>query len=93
MTTLASPVRAPSAIPDADSTNTVFDDADAVQLALPFGEQEKHREQTSGAQVTLDTSALDAAVDDLRSRFGAGALTRGVLLGRADHGEVPKLPD
>lgn len=70
-----------------------LDDADSVQLALPFGEQEKHRETTSGAQVTLDTSALDAAVDGLRERFGAGALTRGVLLGRADHGEVPKLPD
>jgi len=37
--------------------------------------------------------SLDAALDDVRSRFGAAAVTRAVLLGRADHIDVPLLPD
>ena len=51
------------------------------QLALPF---DAHA-----------TEALDDAVDDLRQRFGATAVTRVVLLGR-EHGlsgSVPLLPD
>jgi DNA polymerase-4 len=55
-----------------------LDDADAVQLMLPFG---------------LDGRALDAALDDVRARFGTAALTRAVLLGRDDHLDVPLLPD
>ncbi|MBT0567802.1 DNA polymerase IV [Williamsia sp. CHRR-6] len=54
-----------------------LDTDDAVQLVLPFAQ----------------TDALDAALDDLRDRFGAGALTRGVLLGREPGMEVPKLAD
>jgi DNA polymerase-4 len=54
------------------------DDA-AVQLALPFGRG--------------SSGALDAALDDVRARFGSGAITRAVLLGH-DHGPtVPLLPD
>ena len=56
-----------------------LDDADAVQLPLPF-------ELTSG-------TALDAAVDGLRERFGASAVTRAVLLGRAPGVSMPMLPD
>lgn len=56
-----------------------LDDADAVQLPLPFD-----------AQVT---TSLDAAVDDLRERFGASAITRAVLLGRNPHVAMPMLPD
>ena len=37
--------------------------------------------------------SLDAAVDEVRARFGTGALTRGVLLGRAQGLTVPLLPD
>ena len=55
-----------------------LDDADAVQLLLPFGG---------------DGRALDAALDDVRARFGAAALTRAVLLGRDDHLDAPLLPD
>jgi DNA polymerase IV len=56
-----------------------LDDANAVQLALPF---DRH----SG-------TALDAALDDVRERFGTSAITRAVLLGH-DHGmSVPLLPD
>ena len=54
-------------------------DGGAVQLALPF---ERER-----------AWALDTTLDELRDRFGAGAITRAVLLGR-DHGpSVPLLPD
>jgi DNA polymerase-4 len=57
-----------------------LDDNDgATQLALPF---ERHT-----------ASALDAALDGVRDRFGSAAITRAVLLGH-DHGlSVPLLPD
>ena len=52
---------------------------DAVQLALPF-------DRWSGG-------ALDAALDEVRTRYGSTAVTRGVLVGR-DHGlTMPMLPD
>ena len=51
----------------------------AIQLALPF-ERERGK-------------ALDAAVDDVRARFGSGAITRAVLLGRDQLLSVPLLPD
>ncbi len=56
-----------------------LDDAEAVQLALPFA--------------TYGTTALDAALDEVRDRFGSGAVTRAVLLGRDRRLEVPLLPD
>jgi DNA polymerase IV len=56
-----------------------LDDDHAVQLALPF-------DRTAGA-------ALDAALDEVRERFGAQAVTRAVLLGRAPGLTVPMLPD
>ena len=37
--------------------------------------------------------ALDAALDEVRERFGANAVTRAVLLGRDQGLEVPLLPD
>ena len=62
-----------------------LDDADAVQLILPF--ERRNRVGDCGG------TALDTALDDVRSRFGATALTRAVLLGRDDHLDVPLLPD
>ena len=56
-----------------------LDDDHAVQLTLPFG-------RGSGG-------ALDAALDDLRERFGSSAVTRAVLLGRDPGLTVPMLPD
>jgi DNA polymerase IV len=56
-----------------------LDDDRAVQLTLPF-------ERQSG-------SALDAALDEVRDRFGPRAVTRAVLLGRDQGLEVPLLPD
>ena len=50
---------------------------DAIQLAFPFDRQR----------------ALDATLDDLRDRFGTGAITRAVLLGRDQGISVPLLPD
>jgi DNA polymerase IV len=49
----------------------------AIQLALPFDR----------------TSALDATLDEVRERFGSGAITRAVLLGRDPDWTVPLLPD
>jgi DNA polymerase IV len=56
-----------------------LDDADTLQLALPF----ERREQ----------EALDAAVDAVRERFGSSAITRAVLLGRRRDITMPLLPD
>ncbi|WP_293001305.1 DNA polymerase IV [Mycobacterium sp.] len=52
----------------------------AEQLVLPF---------TTGA----DPGIVDAAIDDVRRRYGKAALTRGVLVGRDAGVEVPHLPD
>jgi DNA polymerase IV len=60
------------------SVGNLADDG-AVQLALPF-------ERTTAG-------TLDAALDDLRARFGAGAVTRAVHLGRELGPEMPLLPD
>jgi DNA polymerase-4 len=56
-----------------------LEDAAAMQLALPF-------ERRAG-------EALDTALDAVRSRYGATAVTRGVLLGRDPGISVPLLPD
>jgi DNA polymerase-4 len=56
-----------------------LDDDGAVQLPLPF---DRH----SG-------DALDAALDEVRERFGSAAVTRAVLLGRDQGLSVPLLPD
>jgi DNA polymerase-4 len=56
-----------------------LDDADAVQLALPL-------DRFSG-------TALDAAVDDVRERFGSSSITRAILLGAEEGLTVPMLPD
>jgi DNA polymerase-4 len=54
-------------------------DNDDAQLLLPFDAQR--------------ASALDAAVDEVRERFGTNAITRGVLVGRDPGISVPLLPD
>ncbi|HWF73852.1 MAG TPA: DNA polymerase IV [Solirubrobacteraceae bacterium] len=51
----------------------------AVQLALPF---DRHT-----------STALDTAIDAVRERFGSGALTRAVLVGRDPGLSMPMLPD
>jgi DNA polymerase IV len=56
-----------------------LDSDDAVQLALPL-------DRRSGG-------ALDAAVDEVRTRFGRTAITRAALLGRDQGLSVPLLPD
>jgi DNA polymerase-4 len=53
--------------------------ARAVQLVLPF-------DAAGGA-------ALDAAVDEIRDRYGSTAITRAVLLGRDTGFVMPLLPD
>ncbi|MGI8665704.1 MAG: DNA polymerase IV [Jatrophihabitans sp.] len=56
-----------------------LDDAEAVQLELPFQRR--------------DTSELDRAVDRVKDRFGSASITRGVLLGAEVGFTVPLLPD
>ena len=56
-----------------------LDDDGAVQLTLPF---DRHA-----------GGALDATLDDLRSRFGSDVVTRAVLLGRDPGLTMPMLPD
>jgi len=51
----------------------------AIQLALPFDRNH--------------AGALDAALDELRDRFGSNSITRAVLLGRDQGLSVPMLPD
>ena len=55
-----------------------LENADSVQLRLP---------------VEAHGSALDAALDAVRERFGSKAITRAVLLGRAEGFSPPLLPD
>jgi DNA polymerase IV len=56
---------------------TNLEHGDAVQLSLPLDYDRR--------------SALDAAIDDVRERFGASAITRAVLLGH--QGEPRSLAD
>jgi DNA polymerase IV len=58
-----------------------IDRSGAQQLSLPFTEAER------GAL------AIDAAVDEVRRRYGKSALTRAVLVGRDPGLEMPHLPD
>jgi DNA polymerase-4 len=51
----------------------------SLQLALPF---DAH-----------SSDALDAALDEVRLRFGSSAITRAVLVGRRRGVEMPLLPD
>ncbi|WP_026918117.1 DNA polymerase IV [Gordonia shandongensis] len=59
---------------------TNLSDHGAVQLAIPFGGDDHAGE-------------LDVAIDSVSTRFGKGAVTRGVLVGRRAMPETPKLPD
>lgn len=59
-------------------------DAHWEQLELPF----------DATAVGEDRgAALDRALDELKERYGAAAVTRGVLLGRDPGLEMPQLPD
>jgi DNA polymerase IV len=56
-----------------------LDDGRAFQLALTI---DRH-----------SSDALDAALDEVRQRFGSNAITRAVLLGRGQGLTIPLLPD
>ena len=56
-----------------------LEDARTIQLSLPFAVDPRE--------------GLDAAVDEVRDRFGSNAITRGVLVGRAPDLTMPLLPD
>jgi len=54
-----------------------LDDADAMQLSLPFAE----------------AAAVDRVLDGVRDKYGSTAITRAVLLGRDEGISMPMLPD
>jgi DNA polymerase-4 len=56
-----------------------LDDADAIQLELPFQSR--------------DLTGLDSALDRVRDRYGSSSITRGALLGVDQGLAVPLLPD
>jgi len=58
---------------------TSLEDDGAIQLALPFDRRQD--------------AALDAALDEVRDRFGSAAITRAVLIGRNPGLTMPLLPD
>jgi DNA polymerase-4 len=60
-------------------TLTNLDNDGAIQLALPLDRRW--------------VPSVDAALDELRDRFGSSAITRAVLLGRDQRPSVPLLPD
>jgi len=62
---------------------SAIDRSGAEQLLLPF---------TTGP-APKNVEVVDAAVDQVRRRYGKSALTRGVLVGRDTGLEVPHLPD
>ncbi|MBN8870714.1 MAG: DNA polymerase IV [Solirubrobacterales bacterium] len=59
--------------------------ADTVQMELPLSE----RESKGG----IDNSALDQAVDDVRSRFGEDVIKRASMIDADQGTAVPTLPD
>ena len=61
---------------------TNLHNADAVQMALPFGELD-----------FADGTALDSALDDVRDRFGSAAIGRVAHIGKDMGMSVPMLPD
>ncbi len=61
---------------------TNLHNADAVQMALPFGELD-----------FADGTALDSALDDVRDRFGSAAIGRVTHVGKDMGMSVPMLPD
>ncbi|WP_241895727.1 DNA polymerase IV [Jatrophihabitans sp. GAS493] len=56
-----------------------LDDADTIQLELPF---DSH-----------DRRSLDAVLDQVRDRYGSSSITRGVLVGTPEGLSMPMLPD
>ena len=56
-----------------------LDNADALQLELPFGH--------------YDPTSLDGVLDRVRERYGTSSIVRGVLLGTDQGLTVPLLPD
>ena len=75
---------------------TNLDREGAEQLALPLDLGAPGSVPVSGgvrAASTPDVTALDSALDSVRDRFGAVAVTRAAMLGRDRGVSVPILPD
>jgi DNA polymerase-4 len=79
MLTVAIPLIADNGITLIGVALSNLDNANAVQLTLPFDEP--------------STCALDTALDSVRDRFGSSAVTRAALLRHGSGLSVPMLPD
>ena len=64
-----------------------------IGLAVANLDDERRRPADAAVRPPRARSALDAALDDVRDRFGSDAITRAVLLGRDPGLSVPMLPD
>lgn len=63
-----------------------LDSGSAVQMTLPLAGEVAAKDQDS-------PEALDRALDDLRGRYGSGAVTRASLVDSEQSGAAPVLPD
>lgn len=63
------------------------------QLELPFDSNVATDAADTTTHRPVDRHALDAAIDDLRGRYGARSVTSAALLGRDPSPGVPLLPD
>ena len=68
-----------------------------VAIASTGGNEERFRGNIgrNGKQLAMpiEQYALDAAIDEIRLRYGTEAVTRAVLLGRRPGWTMPLLPD
>jgi DNA polymerase-4 len=62
-------------------------------VGVALGNLDDGADQLALAVDAHDAGALDATLDDVRDRFGPGAITRAVLIGRDQALSVPLLPD
>ncbi|HEX4392752.1 MAG TPA: DNA polymerase IV, partial [Mycobacterium sp.] len=64
-----------------------------VGFAVSGIDRDGAEQLTLALSTRAEPAAVDAAVDQVRRRYGKSALTRGVLVGRDPDLEMPHLPD
>jgi DNA polymerase IV len=81
-----------------DAAQPMIDERGLTLVGIAVGNLDEDADQGSLSFDPKDPtsaggSALDTALDDVRHRFGAGAITRAVQIGREQGISVPILPD
>lgn len=72
---------------------TNLEELDTVQLMLPLAAGSDDRRASDAAHPGRDPSALDAALDDVRKRFGDDSIRRASGFGAEQKVAAPVLPD